>query len=151
MRLRTQYFQGYRRKSMRKFQGSIKKEKEFPGVFKIISCGISIGLGICSSSPVLNGRLPFWQDSSRPAAVSPWKVSRFEMILAWMSDMYKFSQVYQTFYKLDVKILAASDEIRCVRCSWPPSSSSSRFACQQKYCFGIIKNKRRECQEWVSE
>ena len=33
--LRTWNFQGYWRKSMQKFQGSIKKEVEFPGVYKI--------------------------------------------------------------------------------------------------------------------
>ena len=41
--LRTCNFKGYSRKSM--FQGSIKKEVEFPGLFKENSRGVSIGLG----------------------------------------------------------------------------------------------------------
>ena len=43
--LRTWNFQVYWRKNMRKFQGLIKKEVEFPGVFNKSSCGISMGLG----------------------------------------------------------------------------------------------------------
>ena len=34
-----------RKIEMGKFQGSIKKEVEFPGVFKKNSCRISVGLG----------------------------------------------------------------------------------------------------------
>ena len=37
-------FLGVLKKSMWKFQGSIKKELEFPGVFLKSSCGISTGL-----------------------------------------------------------------------------------------------------------
>ena len=43
------------------------------------------------------------------------EISGFEMILAWMSNIYEF-QVGHAFHKLDVKILA-SNEIRCVSCS----------------------------------
>ena len=43
--LRTWNFQEYWRKSMWKFQESIKKEVEFPRVFKKNPCGISMGLG----------------------------------------------------------------------------------------------------------
>ena len=43
--LRTWNFQGYWKKSLWKFEGSIKKEMQFPGVFKKYSCGISRGLG----------------------------------------------------------------------------------------------------------
>ena len=39
-------------------------------------------------------------------------------------------QVDHIFYKLDVKILATSNEIRCVRCSYPPSSSWTVDPCQ---------------------
>ena len=65
----------------------------------------------------------------RTAAVLPIlpEISRFEMIMAWMSNIYYLwiFQVDHTFYKLDLKIWAANNEIRCVHCSYPPSSSSA--------------------------
>ena len=84
-----------------------------------------------SNSPVLNGRLPFWEESSRPCGPSwnlPfWDDSGLNVRYLWIF------QVDHTFYKLDVKILAAINDIRCARCSYQPSSSSALDLCQQKH------------------
>ena len=60
------------------------------------------------------------------------EISRCEMILAWMSDI---DEVDHTFYKLDVKILAAINDIRRARCSYPPSSLSTLDPCQTHLLF----------------
>ena len=44
-----------------------------------------------------------------------------------------------TFYKLDVKILATSNEITYVRSSWPPSSLWAVDLCQQKLSLAQAK------------
>ena len=43
--LGTWNFQGYWRNFTGKFQGSIEKEVEFPGLLQKNSCGISMGIG----------------------------------------------------------------------------------------------------------
>ena len=90
----------------------------------------------CSGSPVFNGRLPFWKGSSRPP-VSFWNLPFWvDPCMAYLSRPWSllkcqiftnFSQVDHTFDKLEVKILAASNEIRCVYSFWLPFSSTSRF------------------------
>ena len=46
-----------------------------------------VPIAICSNSPVLNGRLTFGEDNSCHP-VSSWNLTFFEIILAWMSDIY---------------------------------------------------------------
>ena len=48
--MRIWNFQGHWKNSMRKFQGSSKKEKKFIGVTKKKPCGISMGLGFWSGN-----------------------------------------------------------------------------------------------------
>ena len=90
---------------------------------------------ICSNSPVLNGRLPFSERSSCPPVYSIshpfWDDIGFNIRYLWIF------QVYHAFHKLDVKNLATSNEIRCVHCSWPPSSSwAIDLVNKSNYCFG---------------
>ena len=73
---------------------------------------------ICFNSPVLNERLPFPEGSSCPPVIP--EISRFEMILGCQIFMNFSSGSH--FLKLDVKILATSNDIRYVHCSWIPSS-----------------------------
>ena len=75
-------------------------------------------------APVLRGQLL----SSQPFLKSPVLRDTDSNV----RDLQIF-QVDQTFYKLDVKILAANNEIRYVHCSCPPSSSSALDPCQQKH------------------
>ena len=82
-------------------------------------CGFFIH--ICSNSPVLNGRLPFWEDSSRPP-VSSWNLPFWDNAGLNVRFLWIF-QVSHTFYKFDIKILAASNDISCASCSLLPISS----------------------------
>ena len=82
-------------------------------------CGFFIH--ICSNSPVLNGRLPFWEDSSRPP-VSSWNLPFWDNAGLNVRFLWIF-QVNHTFNKLDIKILAASNEISFASCSLLPISS----------------------------
>ena len=86
---------------------------------------------ICSNSPVLNGRLPFWKDTSHPPGPS-WNLPFWDDPGLNVRYLWIF-QVDHTFYKLDMEILTANNEIRCVRCSHPPSSSSALDPCQEKH------------------
>ena len=70
---------------------------------------------ICSNSPFLNGRLPFWQNSSCNP-VSSWYLP-FLGAPGLNVRFLKTLQVDHPFYKYEVKILAATNEVRCVRCS----------------------------------
>ena len=74
--------------------------------------------------------LPFWEDSTRPPGPSRnlpfWDDPVLNVKYLWIF------QVDHTFYKLDVKILAANNEIRCVSSSYPLPSSSALDKCQQK-------------------
>ena len=93
----------------------------------------------CFNSPVLNGRLQFWEDSSPPPCLS-WNLSFYDEMIddpGWNVRYLWIFQVDHIFYKLDVKILTNNNKIRCVS-SYPPSSSSTSDPFQQKlYCFGI--------------
>ena len=84
----------------------------------------------CSNSPILSGKLPFSECSSRPPVYSRnlpfWDDTVFNIRYLWIF------QVDYAFHKLHVKNLATSNEIRCVRCSWPPSLSWVIRPCQQK-------------------
>ena len=84
-----------------------------------------------SNSPVLNWRLPFREESSGPCGPSWnltfWDDSGLNVRYLWIV------RVDHTFYKLDVKILAAINDIRCARCSYPPYSSSALDPCQEKH------------------
>lgn len=84
----------------------------------VANCGNIWYLGdpyICSNSPFLNGKLPFWENGSR------------NLVLYWHLPFWgapvlnvrflKTLQVDHALYKYEVKILAASNEIRCVPCS----------------------------------
>ena len=86
---------------------------------------------ISFNSTVFNGRLPFWEDGSRPSDpfsnLPFWDDPDLNVRYLWVF------QVDQTFYKLDMKIVAPDNEIRCVRCSWPLSSTSAWDPCQQKH------------------
>ena len=101
--------------------------------------------GICSNSPILNGRLPCWEDSSRPPSPS-WNPSLWDDPGLNVRYLWIF-QVDHTFYKLDVKILAANNEIRCMRCPCSPSSSSAFDPCQQKHL--LFWHQWIKCQERV--
>ena len=93
---------------------------------------------ICSNSPVLNGRLPFWEDSSR-RLVSYWNRSFWDEPGLLVRYLWIF-QVHNTFYKFDVKILAPINKIKRVRCSWLLSSPWAVDPCQQRtYYFSIIE------------
>ena len=72
----------------------------------------------CSDSPVLNGRLPFWEDNPRLPVSS-------ENLPSWDHPV-RYLWIFQgdhTFYKLYLKFLAISNIIWCISCSWSPSSS----------------------------
>ena len=83
---------------------------------------------ICPNSPVLNGGLPLSEGSARPP-VYYWNLTFWDDPGLNVRYLWIF-QVDHIFYKLDVKILATSNEIRCVRCSYPPSSSWTVDPCQ---------------------
>ena len=68
-----------------------------------------------SCPPCPSGNLLFWEDPD------------LNIKYLWIF------QVNHTFYKLDVKILAANNKIRCLSSSYAPSSSSVVDPCQQKY------------------
>ena len=95
---------------------------------------------MCSNSPVLNGMLPFSGGSSHPP-VYPINLlfrdnTAFNIGYLW---------IFQVYHPFDVKILATSNEIRCVRCSRPLSSSWAVDPCQQKHqLFWHERKKRRE-------
>ena len=93
---------------------------------------------ICSNSPVLNGRLPLWEHSCSPP-VSHWHIPFWDdpgLLVKYLWIL----QVYHTFYKLDVKILAAINEIKSMRCSWSLSSPWAVDPCQQRtYYFSTIE------------
>ena len=73
---------------------------------------------------------PFWKDTSRPPGPS-WNLPLWDNPGLNFRYLWIF-QVDTLFYKLDVKILAAKNEIRCVSSSYPPSSSSALDPCQQR-------------------
>ena len=86
---------------------------------------IDFRLVVTTPLPLGNLSNKFWTNQhmfqlcrfKRKAPGLKWQLpSRFEMILAWMSNIYEF-QVDHAFHKLDVKILANSNKIRCVSCS----------------------------------
>ena len=66
----------------------------------------------CSNSLVLNGRLPFWKDSSRPP-VSSWNPPFWDYPGLNVRSLWIF-QVNHNSCKFDVRILTAFDKIRCV-------------------------------------
>ena len=80
---------------------------------------------ICFNSLVLNWRLPFWNDSIR-LLVSSWNLPFEDYPGLNVRSLWIF-QVDQILKKNDLKILAARNEIKCVRCSRLPSYMSSRF------------------------
>ena len=65
------------------------------------------------------------------------QISRFEMILTWISDVYEFFFDH-AFYKLDVKILAITNNIRYMDFSWPLSLSWAVDPCQQKLFLWLV-------------
>ena len=83
--------------------------------------------------------LPFCKDGSR-SPVSPSNVSFCDYPGLNVRLLWTF-QVDHTFYKLDVKIVAASNEIRFVRCSRLTSYHEHE----------LLSHKRKKCQEWVWE
>ena len=88
---------------------------------------------------VLNGRLPFWEDSSRPP-VSHWSIPFWDDPGLLVRYLWIF-QIYHTFYKLDVKILAAINEFKNVRSTWSLSSPWAVDPCQQRTCL-LAQSKR---------
>ena len=54
---------------------------------------------ICSNSPILNGRLKFWEGKCCHP-ISPWNLPFFEIILSWMSDIYQFFKLNTLFTNL---------------------------------------------------
>ena len=85
---------------------------------------------ICSNSPVLNGSLPFWEDSSR-SPVSHWNLPFWDDPGLLVRCLWIF-QVHNTFYTFDVKILVAINKIKSVRCSWSLSLPWAIDPCQQR-------------------
>ena len=76
-------------------------------------------------------------------------ISCFEMILIWMSDIYKFCELITLFISWTWKSWLSYD-IKCLRCSWPPPSSWAVDSCQQKpLLFRHYQTNRRE-QVWES-
>ena len=96
----------------------------------VVAPGLAWRYGICSNSPALNGRLPIWEDSSRPP-VSHWNLLFWDDSALLVRYSWIF-HVYHTFYKLEVKILAAINEIQSVRCSWSLSWPGAVEPRQQK-------------------
>ena len=100
-------------------------------VYHQLICGSQ---NICSNSPILNGRLPFSLGSSRSHVyfwnLPFWDDPGLNVRYLWIL------QVHHTFYKLDVKILDPSNEIRCMHCSWPPTSHEQwNRVNKSTYCF----------------
>ena len=54
---------------------------------------------ICSNSPLLNGRLKFWEGKCCHP-ISSWNLPFFEIILSWMSDIYQFFKLNTLFTNL---------------------------------------------------
>ena len=96
---------------------------------------LTINIIVCSNSrfeqeaPVLRGRPP----------VSSWNLLFWDDPGLNVKHLWIF-QVDHTFYKLHVKILATSNKITCVHCSWPPCLSWAVDLCQQKH---LAKEVRR--------
>ena len=87
----------------------------------------------CSVNVTYIPTLPFWTVGSRPPGPS-WNLPFWDD--PGLNVRYlRIFQVDHTFYKLDMEILTANNEIRCVRCSHPPSLSSTLDPCQQKHLF----------------
>ena len=97
---------------------------------------------------VLNGRLLFWEGSSHPPVSSRnlpfWDYSGLNVRSLWIF------QVDHIFYKLNEKIVAASNEIRCMRCSRLPSLSWPVDPCQRKHELCWHKWKKRQESVWES-
>ena len=77
-----------------------------------------------------NGRLPFWEDSSCPPGCSSnlpfWEDRGLNV------RYLRIFQIKHIFYKLDVKIVAANNEIRCIHSSCPPYLSATLVRCKLK-------------------
>ena len=84
---------------------------------------------ICSNSPDLKGMLSFSLGSSRPPVyfwnVLFWDDSGLNVRYLWIfkSITLFINSMWRTWLLV----------IRCVRCSWPPSSSWAIDPCQQKH------------------
>ena len=101
---------------------------------------------ICSNSPALNGRLPFWEESFHPPDLS-WILPFWDNPDLNVRYLWNF-QVDHTFYKVNVKILTTINDMRYVRCYYPPSSSSALDPCQQNtYSFSIRERSVRNESE----
>ena len=68
-----------------------------------------------------NVNIRFWEGNSRPP-VSSWNLPFWDDPWLNIRCLWIF-QVGHTFYKLEVKMLATSNKMRCVRCSWPSTLS----------------------------
>ena len=97
---------------------------------------------MCSNSPVLNGRLQFWECNSCPP-ISSRNLPFWDDPGLNVRSLRVF-QVDPTFYRLAVKILAANDEISCVRCSQVPYSLWTVDLCQRKH--KLFWHKRKKFQ-----
>ena len=87
--------------------------------------------------------LPFWMGGShfeRTAPVLLFLQKSLILRRSWLENhIFKnFSSWSHFKYKLGMKILATSNQIRSVRCSWPPSSSWTVDLCQQKTLIALV-------------
>ena len=90
-----------------------------------------VSIGICSNSPILNGRLLFWEDGSRPSGPF-WNLPFWDDPDLNVRYLWVF-QVDHSFYIFNVKILAANNGISCVYCLSPRSSISAWDPCHKKH------------------
>ena len=99
-----------------------------------------------SRPPVSFWNLPFWVDPCMAYLSRSWSLLECQIFM-------NFSQVDHTFYKFEVKPLAASNEIRCVHSFWLPFSSTSRFV-STKVLIVLVQSKgesaRSEFENWYS-
>ena len=78
---------------------------------------IASGESMCSNNPTLNRGFLFWEDISHPS--SPfWNLPIWDDPDLNVKHLWVF-QIDHIFYKLDVKILAANNKIKCMPCSCP--------------------------------
>ena len=95
---------------------------------------------------IFRGYIPFLEDSYLPPIFS-WNPLFWNETELNVRSLWTFL-VNHTFYKLNVKILAASNEIRCVHCSWLPTSLWATDQCQLKHKLFWHKWKKLQEQVW---
>ena len=112
---------------------------------KVVTSALKLHVYICYNSPVLNGRLPCWEENSC-SPVSTWKLSFWDNP-GFHTSISEFFQVNHTFWKLDMKVLVTSNKRRYVRSSWDLPFSWAVDPCQQKHFLFFYYWKKR--RKWV--